>query len=87
MAWGLVVLAEFIQIEGAMDVFENPADLDEDCQAVVGVPGCVQVVLVLLRDVWHQHVDQGLQRVVERHGETLAPGELRGEKRGHNYPV
>lgn len=55
----------------------EPADLDEDSQAVVGVPGCVQVVLVLLGDVGHHHVDQGLHRVVEADRETLVPGQLR----------
>lgn len=54
-------------------------DLDEDRQAVVGVPGGVQVVLVLLSDVRHHHVDQRLHRVVERCGEALVPGQLWGD--------
>lgn len=52
------------------------AHLDEDSQAVVGVPGGVQIVLVLLGDVGHHHVDQGLHRVVEGCRETLVPGQL-----------
>ena len=40
-------------------------DLDEDCQAVVGVPGGIQVVFVFLSDVWHHHVDQSLHSVME----------------------
>lgn len=40
-------------------------DLDEDCQAVVGVPGGIQVVFVFLSDVWHHHVDQSLHGVME----------------------
>ena len=44
---------------------EADLDLDEDCQAVVGVASSVQVVLVLLGDVRHHHVDQGLHGVME----------------------
>lgn len=40
-------------------------DLDEYCQAVVGVPGSIQVVFVLLSDVRHHHVDKRLHRVME----------------------
>lgn len=53
-------------------------DLDEDCQAVVGVSGCVQIVLVLLGDVRHHHVDQRLHCVVEGRREALVPGQLQG---------
>lgn len=52
------------------------AHLDEDGQTVVGIPGGVQIVLVLLGDVGHHHVDQGLHRVVEGCRETLVPGQL-----------
>lgn len=40
--------------------------LDEDCKAVVGIPGSIQIVLVFLGDVWHHHVDQSLHSVMER---------------------
>lgn len=56
------------------------ADLDEHRQAVVRIAGRVQVVLVLLGDVRHQHVYQRLHRVVERRREALVPGELRERK-------
>lgn len=52
------------------------ANLDEYCQAVVGVASCVQVVLVLLGDVRHQHIHQSLHRMVEGCRETLVPGQL-----------
>lgn len=52
-------------------------DLDEDCQTVVGIPGSIQVVFVLLCDVWHNHVDQCLHRVMERCREALIPGQLK----------
>lgn len=52
------------------------ANLDEHGQTVVGVASRVQVVLVFLGDVWHQHVHQSLHRVVEGCREALVPGEL-----------
>lgn len=52
------------------------ANLDENGQTVVGVAGRVQVVLVFLGDVRHQHVHQSLHRVVEGCREALVPGEL-----------
>lgn len=58
----------------------SPTDLDEHGQAVVGVAGCVQVVLVLLGDVRHQHVHQSLHRVVVGGGEALVSGELGNTK-------
>lgn len=51
-------------------------DLYEDCQAVVGISGSVQIVLVLLSDVWHHHVDQSLHGVMEGCGEALVSGQL-----------
>lgn len=60
---------------------DPPPDLDEDGQAVVGVPGGVQVVFVLLSDVRHHHVDERLHRVVEGSGEALVPGQLQGTAR------
>lgn len=49
------------QVNAAIQTMKHTAtltpDLDEDCQTVVGVPGSVQVVFVLLGDVWHHHVD------------------------------
>lgn len=42
------------------------ANLDENCQAVIGIASCIQVVLVFLGDVWHQHIHQGLHCMVER---------------------
>ena len=41
------------------------ANLDEHCQAVIGIASRVQVVLVFLCDVWHQHIHQSLHRMVE----------------------
>lgn len=41
--------------------------LDEHGQAVVGTPGSIQIVLVLLGDVWSQQVGHGLQGVVKGH--------------------
>lgn len=41
------------------------AYLNEDCQAVVGVSGSVQVVLVFLSDMWHYHIDKSLHTVME----------------------
>lgn len=55
--------------------------LNEDGQAVVGVARRIQVVLVLLRDVRHHHVDQCLHGVVEGGRETLVSGKLRNRKR------
>lgn len=55
--------------------------LNEDGQAVVGVAGRVQVVLVLLRDVRHHHVDQRLHGVVKGGRETLVSGKLRSKGR------
>lgn len=52
------------------------ADLYENGQTVVGVASCIQVVLVFLGDVRHQHVNQSLHCVLERCRETLVPGEL-----------
>lgn len=52
------------------------ANLDESCQAVVGIASCVQVVLVFLRDVWHQHIHQCLHCMIERCRKALVPGEL-----------
>lgn len=51
-------------------------DLDEDRQAVVGVPGSIQVVFVFLRDVRHDQVDQRLHGVMEGGREALVPGQL-----------
>lgn len=51
-------------------------DLDKDRQTVVGVSSSIQVVLVLLCDVRHHHVDQCLHRVVKRCRESLVPGQL-----------
>lgn len=51
-------------------------NLDENGQTVVGIASCVQVVLVFLGDVWHQHVHQRLHCMVEGCRETLDPGEL-----------
>lgn len=53
-------------------------DLDEDRQAVVGVSGSIQVVLVFLRDVRHDQVDQRLHGVMEGGREALVPGQLQG---------
>lgn len=57
------------QVNAAIQTMKHTAtltpDLDEDCQTVVGVPGSVQVVFVLLGDVWHHHVDQRLHGVME----------------------
>lgn len=39
--------------------------LYEDSQAVVGIAGSVQVVLILLCDVGHQHVHQRLHSMME----------------------
>lgn len=52
------------------------ANLDENCQAVVGITSCVQVVFVFLGDLWHQHVDQSLHCMVEGCRKTLVPREL-----------
>lgn len=52
------------------------ADLNENGQTVVGIASCIQVVLVFLGDVRHQHVNQSLHCVLERCRETLVPGEL-----------
>lgn len=57
------------------------ADLDEDCKAVVGVSGSIQVVLVLLSDVWHHHVYQSLHHVMERCRESLIPGQLKHKQK------
>ena len=57
------------------------ANLDENCQAVVGIASSIQVVLVFLGDVWHQHIDQGLHCVVEGCCKTLVPGELNKKKK------
>lgn len=57
------------------------ANLDENGQTVVGVASCIQVVLVFLGDVRHQHVNQSLHCVVERCRETLVPGELGDTKK------
>lgn len=51
-------------------------DLYEDCQAVVGISSSIQIVLVLLSDVWHHHVDQSLHGVMEGCGEALISGQL-----------
>lgn len=52
------------------------ADLNENGQTVVGIASGIQVVLVFLGDVRHQHVNQSLHCVLERRRETLVPGEL-----------
>lgn len=52
------------------------ANLDENRQAVVGITRRIQVVLVFLGDVRHQHVHQSLHGVVEGCRETLVPGQL-----------
>ncbi len=51
--------------------------LYEDSQAMVGIAGSVQIVLILLCHVRHQHVHQCLNSVVERSCESLVPGQLR----------
>lgn len=43
---------------------------------MVGIASSIQVVLVFLRDVWHQHVHQSLHGVVEGGREALVSGEL-----------
>lgn len=60
----------------ALPIREQQADLNEHSQAVVGIAGRVQVVLVLLCDVRHEHVHQRLYRMIEGGGEALVPGEL-----------
>lgn len=52
------------------------ADLNENGQTVVGIASCIQVVLVFLGDVRHQHVNQSLHCMLERCRETLVPCEL-----------
>lgn len=52
------------------------ANLDENCQAVVGIASRIQVVLVFLGDVRHQHVHQSLHCMVEGCRKALVPGEL-----------
>lgn len=59
-----------------LSIRRTQADLDEHRQAVVSIAGRVQVVLVLLCDVWHKHVHERLYCMVERHREALVPGEL-----------
>lgn len=53
---------------------------------MVGVASCVQVVLVLLGDVRHQHIHQSLHRMVEGCRETLVPGQL-DEKKERNHKI
>lgn len=50
--------------------------LYEDGQAVIGIAGSIQVILILLCDVGHQHVHQCLHSMVERSRESLVPGQL-----------
>lgn len=61
-------------------LYRGRTNLDEYCQAVVGVASCIQVVLVLLGDVRHQHIHQSLHRMVEGCRETLVPGQLDEKK-------
>lgn len=56
-------------------------NLDEDRQAVVGISGSIQVVFVLLCDVWHDQVDQRLHAVMEGRRKALVSGQLQGEDR------
>lgn len=52
------------------------ANLDENGQTVIGIASRIQVVLVFLGDVRHEHVHQSLYCMVEGRGETLVPAEL-----------
>ncbi len=65
--------------------FGRSANLDENGQTVVGIASCIQVVLVFLGDVWHQHIHQSLHRMVERRRETLVSGELETKERMQSY--
>lgn len=63
------------------------ANLNENGQTVVGIASCIQVVLVFLGDVRHQHVNQSLHCMVERCRETLVPGELGDTNKIENQVV
>lgn len=70
----------FLLNEKRVEAVSVAPDLDEDCQAVVGIPGSIQIVLVFLCDVRHHHVDQSLHCVMERCWETLIPGQLKNTR-------
>lgn len=72
------IFQTYLHIKGQHDIASSgrSANLDENCQAVVGIASRIQVVLVFLGDVRHQHIHQSLHCMVERCRKTLVPGEL-----------
>lgn len=84
------IFLTYLHIKGQYGIASigRSANLDENCQAVVGIASRVQVVLVFLSDVWHQHIHQSLHCMVERCRKTLVPGELdktKEKKRGRGF--
>lgn len=43
---------------------------------MVGIASCIEIVLIFLGDVWHEHIDQSLYCMVVGCRKALVPGDL-----------